>query len=75
MRITGIMPDEPCPLSIGATGTVIRTTYGAISQIDVSWDDGRNLMLIPEDPFEIISTTADAAHSDGVAEPDVGQAR
>ncbi|MEU5762252.1 hypothetical protein [Nocardia sp. NPDC047648] len=75
MRITGIMPDEPCPLSIGATGTVIRTVYGAISQIEVSWDDGRNLMLIPEDPFEIISTAADAADSDGVAEPGVGQAR
>lgn len=75
VRITGIMPDDPCPLSIGATGTVIRTAYGAISQIEVCWDDGRTLMLLPTDPFEIISAATCAADNEDVTEPGVGEAR
>ncbi|MEU2042699.1 DUF4314 domain-containing protein [Nocardia niwae] len=73
VRITGIMPNEPCPLPVGATGTVIRTTYQRISQIDVRWDEGRQLMLLPSDPFEIISTAAKPTDNDGVAEPGVGE--
>ncbi|MGW5219935.1 DUF4314 domain-containing protein [Nocardia sp. NPDC004085] len=75
VQITGIMPDEKYPIPIGAKGTVVRTTYAAISQIDVRWDDGRKLMLLPTDPFEIISTAADPTDNEDVDETGVGEAR
>ncbi len=54
------MQDDPDPIAVGQTGTVTAVTpHGAGSgrwfQIDVSWDDGRTLMLVsPPDAFEII---------------------
>lgn len=52
--ITGIQPDDPAPLPIGSCGTVV---YVSESQIDVDWDAevGRSLMLLPGDPFTVIS--------------------
>ena len=54
------MQDDPDPMTPGATGTVVsaaRHGFGkdAWAQIDISWDNGRCLMLVsPPDEFEII---------------------
>ena len=55
------MQDDPDPIQIGEVGTVTgcRRNGGgrdAWFQIDVSWDNGRMLMLVsPPDEFEIIA--------------------
>ena len=55
------MHDDPDPVQVGQTGTVVRVARhggGKDSwfQIDVSWDNGRTLMLVsPPDAFEIIA--------------------
>ena len=52
------MPDDPDPIPTGEIGTVVgvqRHGEGreASVQIDVSWDNGRTLMLVsPPDRFE-----------------------
>lgn len=58
------MPDDPCPIVSGATGTVraVREfNFGQacglprVLQIGVEWDNGRTLQLIvPPDTFRII---------------------
>ena len=54
------MHDDPDPIQVGETGTVVRVTRhgggkGEWFQVDVSWDNGRTLMLVsPPDVFEII---------------------
>ena len=49
------MPNDPCPIEPGSMGTVTSVTTGAYAQIDVDWDSGRTLCLIPgTDKFEII---------------------
>lgn len=56
------MHDDPDPIGIGQTGTVVSITrHGGGKdvwfQIDVSWDNGRTLMVVsPPDRFEIISS-------------------
>ncbi|MGY2116615.1 hypothetical protein ACW9HR_22145 [Nocardia gipuzkoensis] len=68
------MPNDPAPLEIGATGTVTGVRDQAISQIDVKWDDARNrLILLPDDPFEIISTAAETASHDHPADPSTAE--
>ncbi|WP_433206731.1 DUF4314 domain-containing protein [Nocardia sp. CA-107356] len=54
VRITGIMPNDPDPLAVGATGTVTKVRD---SQIDVDWDNGRRLILLDDDPFAILTDT------------------
>ena len=55
------MGDDPEPLQIGQTGTVVDVSrHGAGKsawfQIDVAWDNGRTLMLVsPPDQFEIVA--------------------
>lgn len=53
--MTGIM-DDPCPIEVGTEGTVteVREIPGSWSQIDVKWDNGRSLMLLPGDPFAVV---------------------
>ena len=54
------MPDDPDPIPTGATGTVLSVTTGAFAQVEVEWDSGRTLALIPGvDRFEIIGHTDD----------------
>ena len=54
------MPDDPDPIPAGSTGTVISTTTGTFAQLDVDWDNGRTLALIPGvDQYEIISLADD----------------
>lgn len=49
------MPDDPDPLPVGSTGTVVCLTDGPLGQIGVKWDNGRTLFLIPGiDQFEVI---------------------
>lgn len=42
------MPDDPCPIPVGTTGTVIGfcDSYG-IQQVKVVWDIERSLYLVP----------------------------
>ena len=54
VRITGIMRDDPDPLPVGTTGTVI-VANAFTGQILVDWDCGRRLILLTEDPFEVIA--------------------
>lgn len=52
------MPDDLCPIEPGAEGTVDRighTFPDGSTQIVVTWDNGRTLMLVhPIDTFEVI---------------------
>jgi hypothetical protein len=49
------MLDDPDPIPAGATGTVLAVTTGRFAQIDVAWDSGRTLSLVPGvDRFEVI---------------------
>lgn len=52
VRVTDLMPDDPDPIPVGTEGTV-RHVWGS-DQIDVEWDNGRTLMLLGTDPFEVI---------------------
>lgn len=56
VRITGLMPDDPAPLEIETTGTVTRSASSCPGQIFVDWDNGRKLILLESDPFEILPT-------------------
>lgn len=52
VRVTGIMPEDPYPMEIGAEGTVVGVTVSSLgAQIDVDWDNGRTLFLLENDPF------------------------
>ena len=55
--MTGVMPNDPCPMEVGATGTVIEVVpkIGNLpGQIEVEWDNGRALSLLERDPFEVL---------------------
>ncbi|MGF6884971.1 hypothetical protein ABIA39_003454 [Nocardia sp. GAS34] len=54
VRITGRL-DDPLPLEIGEEGTVtavVAHSWG--TQIFVSWDSGRHLILVETDPFDVL---------------------
>jgi Domain of unknown function (DUF4314) len=56
VRITGVM-DDPDPIPVGSEGTVdwVNTWTSELTrQIGVKWDNGRRLLLLDSDPFEII---------------------
>jgi hypothetical protein len=54
------MPNDPDPIPAGSTGTVVSATTGTFAQIDVDWDNGRTLALIPGvDQYEIIALADD----------------
>lgn len=50
------MPDDPCPIEAGATGTVVAVNDDPrFGQIEVEWDNGRTLALVPGvDRFEVL---------------------
>lgn len=57
VRVTGPM-DDPDPMPVGSEGTVDwvgQWTSHYTRQIGVKWDNGRTLLLLAEDPFEIVS--------------------
>jgi len=51
------MDDDPHPVPIGTTGTVVSAEeVGDFTHIEVSWDNGRTLSLVtPPDLFSIIT--------------------
>ena len=53
VRVTGVQPNDPDPLPIGSTGTV---TGGNGEQVWVDWDSGRTLILLVDDPYEVLVT-------------------
>lgn len=55
VRMTAKMPDDPHPIAKGECGTV-REILGTrlFPQVDVAWDSGRTIFLLPSDPFEVI---------------------
>ena len=50
------MPDDPDPIPAGTMGVVTEIhIHNGWTQVDVSWENGRKLMLVsPPDMFEII---------------------
>ncbi len=52
------MPNDPDPIPAGALGTVVSIhNHGRWTQIEVDWDNGRELMLsLPDDCIEILET-------------------
>lgn len=57
VRVTGILPDDPDPLTVGLEGIVDyvgqwQSRY--TRQIGVRWDDGRTLMLLDGDPYIVV---------------------
>ena len=55
VRMVGVMRDDPAPLEVGAEGTVSYVNSDvAIKQYVVEWDNGRRLMLLPDDPFIVL---------------------
>jgi hypothetical protein len=54
VRMVGVMENDPAPMEVGAEGTVSSVSSGRFAQIFVDWDNGRSLILLPEDPFEVI---------------------
>ena len=62
VRITGIMPEDPAPLAVGDKGTVTNVFNRhdpRFTQISVDWDSGRSLLLLPNDPFQVIPSGHD----------------
>lgn len=60
VRMTGVM-DDPDPLPVGLEGTV-EEAHPEVNQIWVKWDPDskgreRSLILLYQDPFEILSTS------------------
>jgi hypothetical protein len=59
------MPNDPEPIPVGTTGTVVDVNdmpwgQDRMTQVMVKWDNGRNLSCIcPPDHLEIIPATAD----------------
>lgn len=65
--MTGLMPDDPAPMEIGDEGTVTKVnplSYGP-DQIYVDWDNGRTLILLATDPFQIIDNNEEEHPVDG----------
>jgi hypothetical protein len=52
------MTYDPDPVPAGTTGTVTAIRqHGTWSQVDVVWNNGRNLMLVvPPDQFEVVAS-------------------
>ncbi len=57
VRVTGHM-DDPYPIPVGAEGTVNwvgQWNSEYTRQIGVKWDNGRTLILLGHDPYEVVS--------------------
>lgn len=54
VRMAGVMADDPAPMAVGDTGTV-TAVHADVGQIHVEWDNGRSLILLTHDPFEVVN--------------------
>lgn len=57
VKVTGILPHDPAPLTVGLEGTVDwvgNWTDMFTQQFSVEWDDGRTLGLLAGDPYEVL---------------------
>ena len=49
------MPDDPDPLPAGSEGVVVAVHDEFMPQLEVRWDSGRTLYLLPDvDSFDVI---------------------
>ena len=60
------MPDDPCPIEAGSTGTVRRVAQSPFNPghwiVDVMWDSSRTLsMLVPPDTYEVLNNEEETA--------------
>ena len=53
VKMVGVMRDDPAPIPVGEEGTV-EAVSPTVGQITVTWDSGRSLLLLTEDPFVVI---------------------
>lgn len=51
VEVTGVMENDPDPMPVGSVGTV---TGGNGEQIFVTWDNGRGLILLADDPYRVL---------------------
>ena len=74
ITMTGVMPDDPYPMEIGDEGTVesIGAEFGGITQINVQWDNKRNLILLDTDPFVVTGRQTLYCRGCGVPHPPDG---
>jgi hypothetical protein len=55
-RVRMLAMADPDPIAVNSFGTVILVTTGDFAQIQVEWDSGRTLALLPGvDHFEVVS--------------------
>jgi len=57
VRVTGRM-DDPDPIPVGTEGTVDwvgQWTCELTRQIGVKWDNGRTLLLLGNDPYQVVN--------------------
>lgn len=58
VKMTGVMPNDPAPMEVGAEGTVTEINKAfypdQAAQIYVDWDNGRSLILLSSDPFRVL---------------------
>ena len=61
------MPDDPDPIPVGSTGTIVSVTEGPLGQVHVKWDgSNRSLSLVPGvDRFEVIKRGPEPAQPTG----------
>jgi predicted RecA/RadA family phage recombinase len=62
IEMTGVMPDDPAPMEVGAGGVVTginESIYSLPTQIYVDWDNGRSLILLESDPFKVVGHGSD----------------
>jgi hypothetical protein len=55
VRVTAPLPHDIDTVDVGADGTVTHVfDHGSWFQISVAWDNGRRLMLLYIDPYEML---------------------
>lgn len=56
VRLVRPMEDgDPVPVGTEGTVTRVRNAGTEYEQVSVDWDNGRRLMLLPEDEYEVLS--------------------
>lgn len=56
IRLVAPLPQDPNSPPVGSTASVVAVR-AEVGQIDVEWDGPYGLILLTEDPFEIVDQT------------------